>query len=75
MTWYDYKTSYEIQMQQYPFRALIMAAMRQADSDNLAKLQEAWPLVWQELRRWCSTPGALQAPLPEPDPTAMEPPR
>jgi len=32
-----------------PFYALIMAAMRQADTDNLERLKEAFPDVWAEL--------------------------
>jgi hypothetical protein len=31
------------------FKALIMAAMRKADSSNIAKLKHAWPDIWDEL--------------------------
>ena len=49
MTRYDYLVSQKLGAN--PFYALIMAAMRQADTMNLAKLKDAWPLVWQELEQ------------------------
>lgn len=51
MTLYDYEMSQHIEAQGYPFYALVMACMRQADSKNLAKLQAEWPGVWDELNR------------------------
>jgi len=45
---YDYKKSQEIAAKDYPFYALIMAAIRQADTDNLYKLREAFPHVCLE---------------------------
>lgn len=39
------------------FYTLIMAAMRQADTDNLEALQSAFPRVWNELRRRYNAPG------------------
>lgn len=59
MSLYDYKKSQEIDAQQYPFYALIMAAMRQADSNNIEKLKEAWPDVWHELRTRYNAPGGF----------------
>ena len=41
----------------WPFYSLIMAAMREADSDNLAKLQAAWPEVWADLLARYDAPG------------------
>ena len=39
------------------FYALIMAAMRRADTDNLEKLKAAWPGVWTELEQRYNAPG------------------
>jgi len=50
MTLYDYQMGLEIAMHDYPFYALIQAAMRQADTDNLEKLREAFPHIWNELQ-------------------------
>jgi hypothetical protein len=42
--------SKKIEMQNYPFYALIMTAMRQADSYNFELLTNAFPAVHHELR-------------------------
>jgi hypothetical protein len=43
-----------------PFYALIMAAMTKADTDNLIKLQNAFPDVWVELQaRYNAVRGIL----------------
>jgi hypothetical protein len=42
-----------------PFYALIMTAMRQADTRNLAHLQRAWPQVWEELKLRYNAPGGF----------------
>ncbi len=43
-----------------PFYALIMAAMTKADTDNLLKLQHAFPDVWVELQaRYNAVRGIL----------------
>lgn len=42
-----------------PFYALIQAAMRTADSWNLAKLRTEWPEVWDELHARYHAPGGL----------------
>ena len=49
MSKYDYEQGKIIVMNDYPFYALIQAAMRQADSDNIIKLKKAFPHVWLEL--------------------------
>lgn len=65
MSFHDYETSLEIGAGRYyspdpPFAALIMAAMRKADSDNLLRLQHAFPLIWQEfLKRYRAPDGVL----------------
>lgn len=44
-----------------PFYALIQAAMRQADTDNLDKLKAAWPEAWVNLHdRWLAPGGYLE---------------
>lgn len=59
MSYYDYKAGQEIAVRDYPFYALIQAAMRQADTDNLARLQLAFPVVFEELRSRYRAPGGL----------------
>jgi hypothetical protein len=58
MSLYDYRTSREI-ADHYPFYALIMTAMRQADDKNLIKLQEAFPETWKELKQRYDAPEGL----------------
>lgn len=62
MSLYDYEQSKEIAAHDYQFYALIMAAIRQADTDNLLKLELAFPRQAAELRRRYDMPGGL---LPE----------
>lgn len=57
MSYYDYKKSLELSGA--PFYALIMAAMRQADTDNVRLLRMAWPAVWDELEQRYHAPGGL----------------
>lgn len=57
MSLHDYKNSMEIQFQRWPFYALIMAAMRQADTDNLKALKVAFPATWDELQARYHAPG------------------
>jgi hypothetical protein len=57
MSFYDYKISQLIAAHDYPFYALIMTAMRQADTDNMELLKEAFPEVYAELRVRYSAPG------------------
>ena len=49
MSHYDYRRSIQIAIQDEPFYALIMAAMRQADTRNLEKLRQAFPDTYEEL--------------------------
>jgi len=55
----EYRISAKLAAEDVPFYALIMAAMRRADSINLKKLQAAWPGIWEELQRLYQIPGAL----------------
>ena len=57
MSHYDYVRSLELGMADEPFYALIMAAMRKADTDNGEKLRNAWPEIWNELRARYNAPG------------------
>jgi hypothetical protein len=59
MSKYDYDASKEAA--DYPFYALIMAAMRGADTVNAEKLAAAWPDVWDELNERNHSPGGLLA--------------
>ena len=59
MSLYDYKQSQEIAARNYPFYALIMAAMRQADTNNLLMLQTMWPEQWKDLQARYYAPGGI----------------
>jgi hypothetical protein len=56
---YEYRAAMHIEDQGYPFYALIQAAMRKADSDNLEKLKEAFPEVWKEFLERYNNSGGL----------------
>jgi hypothetical protein len=57
MSLYDYVRSLELNKKDEPFYALVMAAMRQADTYNLFKLQRAFPETWRELHDRYNAPG------------------
>lgn len=57
MSLYDYEVSKQIVAMNVPFYGLIMAAMRQADTDNLNALRAFWPAVWDELQARFNAPG------------------
>jgi hypothetical protein len=59
MSLYDYEQGREIESQGHPFYALVQAAMRQADSDNILRLQAAFPEVHAELTARYNAPGGL----------------
>lgn len=64
MSLYDYQEGLEIVAKKYSFYALIHAAMRRADTDNLEMLKGCWPEVWLELRARYNAPGGkLQSEL------------
>ena len=54
---HEYLVSQELSAEDHPFYALIMAAMRKADTANTAKLKAAWPEVWKELYARYHAPG------------------
>ncbi len=55
MSHYDYIESQSLY--RVPFHALIMAAMRKADTPNLEQLKAAWPETWSELEARYHAPG------------------
>jgi len=59
MSFHEYQASKHLVVDAPPFYALIMAAMRQADSKNTEKLKAAWPEVWDELKRRYHAPGGV----------------
>ena len=68
MSYFDYEMSKRIAAEDYPFYALIMAAMRQASTRNQEALEKAFPDVWEELRYRYNSPGGshpMDRPAPE----------
>jgi hypothetical protein len=66
MSLHEYEVSLNISARDYPFYALIMAAFRKADSDNLGKLRCAFPLTWNEfIERYNAPGGLLEGELPK----------
>jgi|GEM_PF-1625367 len=59
MSLYDYRRSQQLEAEDVGFHALVMAAMRRADSTNLELLQMAWPDVWRELQARYHAPGGV----------------
>jgi len=59
MSLHEYLVSQEISTRDYPFYALIMACFRKADSDNLGKLQRAFPFRFQEFIKRYNAPASL----------------
>lgn len=56
---FEYEASKRIHGMDLPFYALIMAAMRGADSENVARLKLGFPDVWDELEARYHAPGGL----------------
>lgn len=57
-----YAFSVAMEIRKYEFYALLMAAMANADSENVVKLRNAFPEVWNELVARYNAPGGM---LPE----------
>lgn len=55
----DYKESLKMAANDYSFTAIIMAAMRKADTQNISKLRIMYPEIWEELLTLYNTPGIL----------------
>ena len=62
MSLYDYRVSAEIRYTDPPFYALIMAAIRKADTINTAKLRAVFPDTYAEFEARYHAPGGI---LPE----------
>jgi hypothetical protein len=62
MSLHEYRQTQNEVVRNTNFYALIMAAMRRADSYNEAKLRAAFPEVWEELLQRYNAPGGV---LPE----------
>ena len=59
MSHYDYEVSKHIAGHDYPFYALMMALIRQADSDNIERIREMWPEVVAEFEQRFNAPGGI----------------
>lgn len=59
MSRYDYEKSKELAALDAPFYAIIMTAMRQADTNNEYILRSIYPDVWDELQQRYNAPGGL----------------
>jgi hypothetical protein len=59
MSYFHYQASKKISEGDPPFYALIMAAMRKADTRNTALLRAAWPKVWDDLQARHWAPGGV----------------
>lgn len=57
LSYHDYIKGRELTLDDPPFYALVQAAMRRADSENLEKLKSAFPEVWEELYARYHAPG------------------
>lgn len=56
---YEYEASKRIVREDPPFYALVMAAMRGADEENLRRLRLGFEDVWQELQARYHAPGGV----------------
>lgn len=56
---FDYKRSRKLEAQGEPFAALIMVAMRQADTLNAERLRQAFPDIAEELQARYDAPAGL----------------
>lgn len=59
MSLYDYRISRELSVGAPPFAALIMAALRKADTENTVKLWNAWPEICAEMQARYDAPGGV----------------
>jgi hypothetical protein len=59
MSRHDYEVSKVISQECAPFYSLIMAAMRQADTENLMRLRQVFPDTYAELDARYNAPGGV----------------
>ena len=55
----DYEISKHLAAKDLPFNALIAAAARKADTDNLLRLQTVFPKLVEDLKRRYNAPGGM----------------
>lgn len=56
---YDYMQSQQLAQRDPSFAALIMAALRKADTENAAKLRAAFPEIYDEMHARYHAPGGI----------------
>ena len=59
MSRYDYEVARRLDAEDLPFYALIQAAMRKADTENIVKIRAAFPRTYDELQARYNAPGGL----------------
>lgn len=59
MSQYDYMISKQISQEDPPFAALIMSALRKADSANAFLLRSSWPEICDEMQARYDAPGGV----------------
>jgi len=59
MSLHEYRESISISAEDPPFYALLMAAIRKADTTNTAKIKYAWPELWDEMQARYNAPGGI----------------
>jgi len=57
VSYHEYEESLKLNAEDAPFFALIMAAMRKADSFNIERLRVAFPETYRELTARYNAPG------------------
>jgi hypothetical protein len=62
MTLFEYQEGLDLGKRDPSFYALIQAAMRKADTENLEMLKGCWPKTYEELLKRYNAPGDI---LPE----------
>lgn len=65
MSLYDYQASRSISATDPPFYALIMAAIRKADTQNMARLRSVFPDTYAEFEQRYNAPGGMLPNDPE----------
>lgn len=65
MSLYDYQVSRVIDALDPTYEALIMAALRKADSLNALAIRTQWPAIAQECQARYDAPGGILSPDPE----------
>lgn len=69
---FDYEQSRRIAAFDPSFDAIIMAAMRKADTTNADRLRRSWPHLWDELQQRYNAPGGVLPGEPQPASVVLE---